>query len=209
MRAIDDLIIREGGYVNHLGDKGGPTKYGITESVARAHGYNGNMQDLPRDIAERIYLETYYIKTGIARVRHPALAEELLDSAVLHGPSRAISWLQQALNALEDAGLLTDGELGPKTLAALDAYMTKRRDGGELVLVRALNCLQGAYVGAGSIRAPVPVRVASASGGVVSRTTKRPYRGSKAVDSSCRSSGSCPHCRANRAHKDKRREPAA
>jgi len=146
MKAIDDLIIREGGYTNHPGDKGGPTKYGITESVARTHGYNGNMQDLPRDIAERIYLETYYIKTGIARVRQPALAEELLDSAVLHGPARAISWLQQALNALEDAGLLTDGEMGPKTLAALDAYMTKRKDGGELVLVRALNCLQGAYV---------------------------------------------------------------
>jgi len=146
VKSIDDLIEREGGYVNHPGDKGGPTKYGITESVARSHGYNGNMQDLPRDMAERIYLETYYIKTGIHNVRQRALAEELLDSSVLHGPSRAISWLQSALNALEDTGMVVDGGLGPKTLAALAEYMDRRKDGGELVLVRALNCLQGAFM---------------------------------------------------------------
>ena len=27
---IDDILRREGGYVNHPADKGGPTKYGIT-----------------------------------------------------------------------------------------------------------------------------------------------------------------------------------
>ena len=150
MKAIDDLILREGGYVNHPKDKGGPTKYGITEKVARAHGYNGNMQDIPRDIAERIYLETYYHKTGISRIASHAVAEELLDSAVLHGSGSAISWLQRALNRLNMSGtyyndLKEDGVLGSVTLSALDAYLKKRKhEGGELVLVRALNCLQGA-----------------------------------------------------------------
>ena len=37
-RMIDELIEREGDYVNHPADKGGPTRYGITEGVARAHG---------------------------------------------------------------------------------------------------------------------------------------------------------------------------
>jgi lysozyme family protein len=35
---IDALIDREGGYVNQPADKGGPTRFGITEAVARAHG---------------------------------------------------------------------------------------------------------------------------------------------------------------------------
>ena len=35
---IDALIEREGGYVNHPSDRGGATKYGITEAVARAPG---------------------------------------------------------------------------------------------------------------------------------------------------------------------------
>ena len=45
---IDELIEREGGYVNHPADRGGPTRFGITEAVARAHGYGGAMAELPR-----------------------------------------------------------------------------------------------------------------------------------------------------------------
>ena len=44
---IDELIAREGGYTNHPADRGGPTRYGITEAVARAHGYDGPMALLP------------------------------------------------------------------------------------------------------------------------------------------------------------------
>ena len=36
---IDAVIDREGGYVDHPADKGGPTRFGITQAVARAHGY--------------------------------------------------------------------------------------------------------------------------------------------------------------------------
>ena len=35
--------------------------------------------------------------------------------------------------------------MGPSTLKALNAYLTKRGTQGELVLLRALNCLQGAF----------------------------------------------------------------
>ena len=38
---IDDLIAREGGFVDHPADKGGPTRWGITQAVARRHGYMG------------------------------------------------------------------------------------------------------------------------------------------------------------------------
>ena len=46
---IDALIEREGGYANHPADKGGPTCFGITEAVARAHAYAGPMRQLPRE----------------------------------------------------------------------------------------------------------------------------------------------------------------
>ena len=45
---IDAVIDREGRYVNHPADRGGPTCWGITQAVARAEGYAGSMRDLPR-----------------------------------------------------------------------------------------------------------------------------------------------------------------
>lgn len=38
---------KEGGYVDHPSDKGGPTRWGITQTTARAHGYTGDMRNPP------------------------------------------------------------------------------------------------------------------------------------------------------------------
>jgi hypothetical protein len=38
----------------------------------------------------------------------------------------------------------------------------------------------------------------------MSKTKRQPYTGSKAVDKSCRSHGSCPHCEGKRKHKTDR-----
>jgi hypothetical protein len=46
------LLLREGGYSDNAADSGGQTKYGITEEVARAHGYTGAMKDLPLSVAQ-------------------------------------------------------------------------------------------------------------------------------------------------------------
>ena len=61
-RLIDALIEREGGYVDHPADKGGPTCFGITEAVARAHGYRGAMRQLPREEAAAIYRRLYWLR---------------------------------------------------------------------------------------------------------------------------------------------------
>jgi hypothetical protein len=37
---------------------------------------------------------------------------------------------------------------------------------------------------------------------------RRPYRGTKAVDRTCRPHGGCPWCREGRLHRDRRRGPA-
>ena len=57
---LEELIKREGGYVNNPADRGGATKYGITEAVARANGFKGNMKDLPLDVAKSIYRKNYW-----------------------------------------------------------------------------------------------------------------------------------------------------
>ena len=65
---LNELIEREGGYVNDPADRGGATKYGITEAVARAHGYKGHMRDLPKDLAKTIYRKTYWTNPRFEQV---------------------------------------------------------------------------------------------------------------------------------------------
>jgi len=148
---IDELIEREGGYVSHPADEGGPTRFGITEAVARAHGYGGTMAELPRDEAAEIYRRLYWLRPRFDQVaeRAPRLAAELFDTGANMGPAVAATFLQRALTALNRGGkdypdLTPDGRVGPVTLAALDAFLEARgREGGETVLLRALEALQG------------------------------------------------------------------
>ena len=80
---IDGLIEREGGYVNHPADKGGPTCFGITEAVARAHGYAGAMRSLPRTEAAAIYRRLYWLRPRFDQVAKRSRADR--GGAVRHG----------------------------------------------------------------------------------------------------------------------------
>jgi lysozyme family protein len=148
---IDELIEREGNFVNHPADTGGPTCFGITEAVARAHGYRGPMRSPPRDEAAAIYRRLYWLRPRYDQVskRAPRIAAELFDTGVNMGPAVATTFLQRALTALnrngKDYGDLTpDGRIGPITLSALDGFLAARgKRGGETVLLRALEALQG------------------------------------------------------------------
>jgi lysozyme family protein len=148
---IDELIEREGGYVNHPADKGGPTCFGTTEAVARAHGYRGAMRSLPREEAAAIYRRLYWLRPRYDQVatRAPRIAGELFDTGVNMGPAVATTFLQRALTALNRNGkdysdLTPDGRMGPVTLSSLDGFLAARgRRGGETVLLRALEALQG------------------------------------------------------------------
>lgn len=148
---VEALIEREGGYVNHPADRGGPTCWGITEAVARSHGYRGAMRNLPRDDAAAIYRRLYWLRPRLDAVaeRSPAIAAELFDTGVNMGPAVAVAFLQRALTALNRNGrdfadLTPDGRIGPVTLAALEAFFAARElTSGERVLLRALEALQG------------------------------------------------------------------
>ena len=148
---IDELIEREGGYINRPADKGGPTRFGITKAVARAHGYAGAMAELPREDAAAIYRRLYWLRPRFDEVaeRCPRVAAELFDTGANMGPAVAATFLQRALTALNRGGkdypdLTPDGRVGPMTIAALDAFLAARgAKGGETELLRALEALQG------------------------------------------------------------------
>lgn len=115
---LSDIIRREGGFVHHAADRGGPTKYGITQQTLAAHrGHPVSVDDvrnLTEAEARAIYAERYITRPGFDRLAHPALMALVVDCAVHHGPDRAARWLQQA------AGVAVDGVVGPVTLAAVN-----------------------------------------------------------------------------------------
>ncbi|HKC03055.1 MAG TPA: glycosyl hydrolase 108 family protein [Sphingomicrobium sp.] len=126
---VDVAIEREGGYVAHSAQRGGPTCFGITEAVARAHGFAGPMRRLPRNEAARIYARLFWLRPRFDQItrRSQRIAAELFDTGVNMGPAVAATFLQRALTAL----------------AAFDAFLALRgTNSGETVLLRALEALQ-------------------------------------------------------------------
>lgn len=149
---IEELIDREGGFVDHPADRGGPTRWGITEAVARRQGYMDDIRHLPKSDAAAIYKRLYWIRPTFDKVAtwSPKLAEELFDIGVNMGTGTAVGFLQRALNALNRNGndyadLTVDRQVGPATLLALAAFFRHRGIAGERVLLKAVEALQGAH----------------------------------------------------------------
>lgn len=119
--AVEKVFDHEGDYSDHPDDKGGKTRFGITEAVARSVGYRGDMRELPKDLAKQIYRRDYWDAVRAdelpAPIRYP-----VFDAAVNSGVRQSIKWLQRAV------GVADDGVLGPVTLAAVnqqDAWRLK------------------------------------------------------------------------------------
>jgi lysozyme family protein len=120
-RMIDDVIRREGGYVDQRADRGGPTKFGITQATLSRHlGHSAEVEEvrqLSPECARQIYLQDYYERPGIDRLPE-RIQPFVFDSAVNHGPARAIRFLQQVCNAAGFGMLRVDGICGPVTARA-------------------------------------------------------------------------------------------
>lgn len=137
-KLIDDAISREGGYVNNPKDRGGPTRWGTTEHVARAYGYAGDMRDFPRETAVAIYRKRYLVEPGFDQIfaMSPAVGEMLFDTGINMGQAVAGKFLQRALNFLNREAslypdLTVDGRCGTMTRQALASYQQRRGKDGE------------------------------------------------------------------------------
>lgn len=148
-KIIDDILQTEGGFVDDPLDSGGATKFGITKAVAKEFDYTGPMKDLPRALAFEIYANHYWnsVCADDLLLISARVVQEIVDTGVNMGPSRASKFFQRVLNVLNDGkslygDLKVDGRIGPKTISAFKVCFRAR---GENVIVLALNCLQGSY----------------------------------------------------------------
>lgn len=122
-RMIDDILRREGGFVDHPNDRGGPTKFGITQrTLAASRGRavaRQEVADLDVDEAREIYRSRYF--SGPQLDRLPASLQPLLfDMSINHGPGTAIRLLQEVLNQAGHRCEI-DGGIGDETLACARA----------------------------------------------------------------------------------------
>ena len=150
--AVERVLATEAGYVNNPNDSGGETIWGITAAVARENGYVGAMKDMTRAQAKAIYKRKYWDTLRLDEITRVSgmIAFELFDTGVNQGIGKAATFLQRSLNVFNMRGawypdLLVDGSIGPKTIEALRAFLSRRPKDGTVVMLRALNCMQGAF----------------------------------------------------------------
>lgn len=148
---IDAILAREQGYVDNPSDKGGPTNYGITQVVARANGWTGDMRDLPVSLARAIYRKRFIAEPcfdKVALIDEPVGAK-LIDMGVNMGPATASTMFQRWLNGFNLRGsryadVFVDGRIGQVSLDAFAAFRRWRGAEGSAVMCCAIACTQGA-----------------------------------------------------------------
>lgn len=153
---------REGGYNNDSDDIGGETFKGI------ARNYNPSWRgwriidnaktetSFPKNLSNRLdldklvksfYKSRYWDVNLLDACPSQNIANEMFDTGVNMGVSRAAKFLQRALNRLNKNGLIypdlvEDGKMGPNTLRALKASIKYK---GDSYIYKLLNIYQGSH----------------------------------------------------------------
>jgi len=123
----EEIIAREGGYVNDPDDPGGATNWGVTIHTMRRLGMDltGDGRITPADVkrltraqATDIFITYYFEKPGIAAL--PQVLQASVFDMYVNAGGNAVKILQRLLN-LMDQEVSVDGAIGPKTSAAAKA----------------------------------------------------------------------------------------
>ena len=129
-----DIVAREGGYVNDPDDPGGATKYGVTIHTMRRLGLDltgdgsvdsDDVRVLTRAHAVSIFVEHYFRRPGIDRLPQP-LHATVFDMYVNAG-ANAVKVLQRLLGEMR-ISVTVDGAIGPETIAATQRAMEAAPD---------------------------------------------------------------------------------
>lgn len=128
--AFNKTLGLEGGYADVPGDRGGKTKYGITEATfkdALEHGIISGVSDI-RDLttaqAKAIYQTQYWFTLDLQDVKDISIAAEIFDTAVNSGTKKAVLIAQLALEYLGEA-IDLDSIMGPDTLNRINKWCVK------------------------------------------------------------------------------------
>ena len=121
-----------GGYTNLATDRGGPTRWGITEKVARTHGYEGDMKNFPKEWALQIYEKDYWRIIKLDEAQDQDIANQIFQAAVNQGTPLWSKYIQQICNRRlpgYEKLLSVDGIIGPKSIAAINKISISDRKG--------------------------------------------------------------------------------
>ncbi|TVS05633.1 MAG: peptidoglycan-binding protein [Rhodobacteraceae bacterium] len=138
----EEIVAREGGFVNDPDDTGGATNFGVTIHTLRRlrPGKQIGVEEvrqLTREEAIEIYIEHYFTRPRIAELPEPLWAT-VFDMQVNAG-ANAVRILQRLLVQM-GIEVAVDGAIGPQTITAahrayemapghlVDAYGIARRD---------------------------------------------------------------------------------
>lgn len=89
---IGPLLNSEGGLANHPSDRGGLTKFGISQ---RSYP-NLDIRNLTKEQAKDIYYRNYYLGSGAHKIADPRTAEMHWDAAINHGVGAAKNLLRKS-----------------------------------------------------------------------------------------------------------------
>lgn len=120
-KIISEIIEREGyEFTNRPNDRGGATKYGVTQATLSAYLGRPATADMVRMLTEvtarAIYRQMFIQTPGFNRIQNDRVRVFVIDSGVQHGPEDPIRWMQRAV------GVHVDGILGPVTAGAVNAF---------------------------------------------------------------------------------------
>lgn len=129
----EEIVAREGGYVNDPDDPGGATNYGVTIHTMRRLGLDLNgdgvvgvadVKALTRDEAVDIFIQHYFQRPRIAEL--PQIIQASVFDMYVNAGGNAVKILQRMLRDMGYA-MSIDGAIGPQTIGA--AQDAARHDG--------------------------------------------------------------------------------
>lgn len=126
----EEIVAREGGFVNDPADPGGATNFGVTLATLRRLNLDVNgdaridQQDVRRlsqEQAVEIYMEHYYRRTGIGDL--PEVLQASVFDMYVNAGANAVKVLQRLLTSM-GFDCEPDGQIGAQTVrAANDAFV--------------------------------------------------------------------------------------
>ncbi len=160
--SFDATMDHEGGYVHDPDDVGGETYRGISrrynpswdgwstiDSAKSAPNFPNSLRiyETLNSQVKNFYKVNYWDRFEGDQIISQNIANELFDTAVNMGMSRAVKFLQIGLNLLNRnqtnyADIVEDGKFGPATMNALTSYSYMDN---EVYLLKVLNILQGMH----------------------------------------------------------------
>lgn len=137
--ALREVLLHEGGFVNHPKDPGGMTNLGVTKATYEdwiGHPVDERiMRKLTPALVAPLYRRKYWdvVRCGDLPV---GLDLCVFDFAVNAGTKRAARYLQRIV------GVNDDGVIGPKTIAAIkDAA----KDDGRIIMIQKYQDMRRSY----------------------------------------------------------------